>query len=698
MDRFRRATLLPLIACSICALYLLTNTPQESAYDASRAESTPGVATHFPGSGQGIRSLPETHSIDQLPVNVPVTHDLDPSLLGVDYGNLFHNSRSRSVDLYPPGSQSIEAPAKLMVAPIAAAPVDTQDVVLEQEVAGDGGEESDAGLEQRTTETPEERRLARTLEHLVGVLERHVSTIEKHVDAPGDTDSVEIPSPTGMLASSEMDRAKVVEKGVSENEVAEDPSAENQLAEGESEPLSVAQKSRPQSDLVLDPAATVDVKSAEGVAIIDDSATTEQVGPKSIDPAIAHYSNLLMELKGPQLSGRLESGEADAHVTGEPTEASVANDEPRSRADEMASTNTMSPKPFAFDQTRNKLLASHFASTRINAVEDSQRVHRELVPSPAPPVAPPISQPHRQTRIHIPPQILVKAQQHLDYGSSLARRGAIYSAHTEFLKVLFLIARAADASSPGELRTEYLIDGLTALRESEDFSNVAILQGRDTNVHRIAATHHTRVLDANDESWNTIKALQRYFVYAREKMVDAIGGQPIASQALFALGKLHSMTDELQTVEIELAGPKAVAYHEMALLVDPSNYRSANELGVLLARYGQLNAAKNALLQSLAVNQNSNAWRSLANIHRKLGESRLAQLADTEAQIAMNSNLQRQQTGGTIQSGALTWMNPDQFRSTYQEPAVGPIDRTPTRTATAPVAGEAKWWEFWKHF
>ena len=48
---------------------------------------------------------------------------------------------------------------------------------------------------------------------------------------------------------------------------------------------------------------------------------------------------------------------------------------------------------------------------------------------------------------------------------------------------------------------------------------------------------------------------------------------------------------------------RATLFHQTALLIDPANYRAANELGVLLAKSGQWQYARTYLLHSLTVRQ-----------------------------------------------------------------------------------------------
>ena len=60
--------------------------------------------------------------------------------------------------------------------------------------------------------------------------------------------------------------------------------------------------------------------------------------------------------------------------------------------------------------------------------------------------------------------------------------------------------------------------------------------------------------------------------------------------ALYYLGRLQPYLGESLDRAALLADPKSMALQQAAMLVDPQNYRAANELGVLLVHCGQLDA------------------------------------------------------------------------------------------------------------
>ena len=82
---------------------------------------------------------------------------------------------------------------------------------------------------------------------------------------------------------------------------------------------------------------------------------------------------------------------------------------------------------------------------------------------------------------------------------------------------------------------------------------------------------------------------------AQERLAFGVGHEPTASMALYLLGRSQIAIMGETAEERALAGPKAIAMYQTALAVDPADYLAANELGVTLARYGQLDEAYRVL-------------------------------------------------------------------------------------------------------
>ena len=117
---------------------------------------------------------------------------------------------------------------------------------------------------------------------------------------------------------------------------------------------------------------------------------------------------------------------------------------------------------------------------------------------------------------------------------------------------------------------------------------------------------------------------------------------------------MHSVMAKSEQGADPLGIAKAMVYHQAALNTDGNNFRSANELGVLMARNGQLEQAKQLFKTSLRVKQMPHAWKSLAIVHQRMGEPQLAALAQNEMSLAMNRSVLT--AGSTIQ-----WYTPERF-------------------------------------
>jgi polysaccharide export outer membrane protein len=108
---------------------------------------------------------------------------------------------------------------------------------------------------------------------------------------------------------------------------------------------------------------------------------------------------------------------------------------------------------------------------------------------------------------------------------------------------------------------------------------------------------------------------------------------------------------------------------------------------VLLARYGQLERARDALLQSVRARPLAETWHNLSVVHARLGEIELAQLARREAERAVQSSrrdeadMRSSRTGGPIR-----WVDPSEFAAAA--PGWGPdaadVEWRPAAAETPP--------------
>jgi tetratricopeptide (TPR) repeat protein len=221
------------------------------------------------------------------------------------------------------------------------------------------------------------------------------------------------------------------------------------------------------------------------------------------------------------------------------------------------------------------------------------------------------------------PSVLVvtpRANEHVRYALNLAERGAVYTAKAEFVMALELVAGALDADAGTSEHTNAIRAGLTALDEADDFAPKQLRHKRDLNLANLATVHRTVILKRADTSRLTpAEALQRYYAYATEQLAQAGGNEPIASMALYGLGRAESVAPFGTGIHSPLGGPKAIALYQAALLVDRNNHLAGNELGVLLARYGRIKEAETALLHSLSVSPRPTTWHNLSVVYQKMG-------------------------------------------------------------------------------
>jgi tetratricopeptide (TPR) repeat protein len=271
-------------------------------------------------------------------------------------------------------------------------------------------------------------------------------------------------------------------------------------------------------------------------------------------------------------------------------------------------------------------------------------------------------------------------------GFELGTRGAYYSSRSEFIHALGMIAQALDAEAGSAIHMPAMTDGLRAIEESDDFVARNAQPLGDFDPVEVAARHRTPVLKGMEPgSISGIEALQRYYSYAQERLSFAVGHQPVGAMALHGLGKLHTALARGQSSQTVAAEPKALVYHQAALLVCPWNYMAANELGVLLVSYGRYEQAKAAFHQSLSISRQPTTWRNLAVAHQSSGETELAKLALQEAEYAA-AELKRQ-TGGTglTATSPVAFVDVETFKKTGEGPGLSPMSSPTTMTASPPA-------------
>jgi tetratricopeptide (TPR) repeat protein len=264
---------------------------------------------------------------------------------------------------------------------------------------------------------------------------------------------------------------------------------------------------------------------------------------------------------------------------------------------------------------------------------------------------------------------------------AMAQKGMLFSAKRELVQALQLVAQARDVQAGATIHSRALAKGLTALKEAEDFSPSAS-RGGPIDVSNVARGHRTTILKSGADL-TPVVAQQQYFAYAQQQLALAAGSEPGASHALYTLGKIHSAMSAEGSAAQSLDGPRAMVFYQAALAVDSRNYLAANELGVLLARYGQLQEARRALVHSVSTRPHAQGWQNLTVVHRRLGETELARLAENERDL-LAKNPSAATPAGADQF--IQWVDPQTFasRGTHQQDWPSPTTAAASPNSSQP--------------
>ena len=274
----------------------------------------------------------------------------------------------------------------------------------------------------------------------------------------------------------------------------------------------------------------------------------------------------------------------------------------------------------------------------------------------------------------------------------LAEKGALYSARAEFLQALQTVSKSLDARVGDSSFTQALIAGVQAFREADDFVASGSKLLAEVDAVSLVARHRTPVLkDADVSRLPAVMAMQQYYAYAQDRLARSCANAPVASQAFWGLGRVYASLAAQSPQGERLNSPRAIALYQVALAIDPRNYRAANELGVLLARFGQLREARDVLRQSVGAGAMPETWHNLAVVHARLGESDLAVLARNELALSQGVVPGRTQPQVASSSPSVQWVDPAAFAQTGQPaepiaqpaaPAGPPRGERPPRTAS----------------
>jgi tetratricopeptide (TPR) repeat protein len=220
-----------------------------------------------------------------------------------------------------------------------------------------------------------------------------------------------------------------------------------------------------------------------------------------------------------------------------------------------------------------------------------------------------------------------------------------------------------------------LAAGLRALGEADDFVMIDAEQQLNIDMAGIVAMHESRIITEAEASMLTpIAAMQKYFQYATEQISAAAGNSVVAADALYAMGKLLQTSSSEDPAGKPIDRAKAMVMFQAALAANAEDYRSANELGVLMAHNGRWEMARDLFAQSLKIHKTAEAWLNIAEAHEQLGESGYAEQARVEYRQLV--------TAGHPDSN-VEWVSAQQFASKGVLPVEPEAVEVP-RTAAKP--------------
>ena len=289
------------------------------------------------------------------------------------------------------------------------------------------------------------------------------------------------------------------------------------------------------------------------------------------------------------------------------------------------------------------------------------------------------------------------ASNHINYGKTLARKGATFSARNEFVNALMVVSQSFDMQAGCKEYTEALARGMRVLDEADDFFPDNGLSNIQTDVSAIVDTHLSRLLTKEQAAKLTrAEVLQTYYSYARSQLQRGCGtGQNwVASEAFYSLGRLHDLLGQANLASQSKDYAKSIVLHYSAMDACSSNFASANELAVLLATSGQLREARELLVRSVTINPQAESWQNLATVHDRIGEADMAALARNEAEMIRGSAEQ------SSSSRVIRWVDSLELESTPefgtdfpgQSVAQSPNETQSTRNGNSPPARQSSNW------
>ena len=277
-------------------------------------------------------------------------------------------------------------------------------------------------------------------------------------------------------------------------------------------------------------------------------------------------------------------------------------------------------------------------------------------------------------RLRVNPQVEARAQEHIDYGESLARRNSYMAAREEFALALLMIARSHKAQSGPSAYSNRLAQGLTALDEAADLIGLNNERSQDSVFQQKVRSHKTRLISPEDiGNISATKALDYYFGYAQSQIEQAIGHSAAGSAALHALGKIESRNSENNRRGDWTGQARSLVFFRAAMNCNPANAVCSNDLGVMLHNMGRLKEAERAFKASLNSSPTRLGWANLAAVHSQLAvNAQVAEERDRQMHLARTAAMQAERYGSGAGNGIAgeQWATTNEFHNNAAFPSV----------------------------
>lgn len=211
------------------------------------------------------------------------------------------------------------------------------------------------------------------------------------------------------------------------------------------------------------------------------------------------------------------------------------------------------------------------------------------------------------------PELLTKLQS----CDSLLRKNSVHSARDEIRNGLTLLSRK--------------LDQLSGPAGDQPPRRSAI---RRSMPHESALQHALREID--ECTYSTSDQITQSLQTFSDLLPQATLNHPWAADLLYALGKTYERELEFAPKQQEVLREQALRAYQAAVKIAPSRGYIANQLGYNFLHVGSLDEAAKALQQAIDAGPTPYSWRNLAELYRRRGLVREAQLADEQAEFLLS--------------------------------------------------------------